>query len=268
MVMQRDFAIGHGTGNDFVILPDDTWDPTPSTVRALCDRRTGIGGDGILRVVRLDGEWFMDYRNADGSLAEMCGNGARVFARYLLESGLEERTSGEFLTRAGQVAYRVLPDGAIAVTMSAPVIGTHVIVRVGDREWAGDAVFAPNPHAVVEVSDLADAGDLLGAPGIPPDVFPEGANIEFVRVDAPGRVSMRVFERGVGETMSCGTGAVAVAAAHAAEYGIALCDGVLVEVPGGLLTVRALGAESVALEGPAVLVAHGQLAADWIDANP
>ena len=224
------FVKGHGTGNDFVLLPDPSGDLdlTPARVTRLCDRRFGIGGDGVLRVVRTaadpvsapmadDAEWFMDYRNADGSVAEMCGNGARVFARFLVDAGLASAGPGRIATRAGvlDVDVPVDPDADVTVTMGrATTIRAKVIphVEVGGRAHAAVGVLVPNPHAVVFVSDLAEAGDLLSPPHISPGAaFPDGANVEFAVRHAPGHVSMRVHERGVGETLSCGTGAVAVA---------------------------------------------------------
>jgi diaminopimelate epimerase len=225
MTEGRAFAKGNGTGNDFVLLPDPEGDLdlTAAQVRAVCDRRFGIGGDGVLRVVRTEvagddvqqlaggAEWFMDYRNADGSVAEMCGNGARVFARYLVQEGLVEAGAGVIGTRAGVLAVDVPHafDGDVTIAMgtaTTPLLRALPQVVVGERSWPATGVLCPNPHAVVFVDDLAEAGDLLAAPQVvPAAVFPDGVNIEFVVRHEPGHVRMRVHERGVGET-PCGTG--------------------------------------------------------------
>ena len=191
------FRKGHGTGNDFVLLPAGSPDPSALQVRRLTDRRRGIGGDGVLRVVRTAdatepdvramaprAEWFMDYRNADGSLAEMCGNGARLFARHLVDAGHEQ--PGEFLiaTRGGVRRALVPAEGDIEVEIgTAELSRVRVMpqVRVGERAWPATAVFVPNPHAVVFVDDLDDAGPLHQAPEVDPAaVFPDGVNVEFV----------------------------------------------------------------------------------------
>jgi diaminopimelate epimerase len=262
------FVKGHGTENDFVVLPDldDELDLTPELVAAVCDRRAGIGADGVLRVVRAapgtDARWFMDYRNADGSIAQMCGNGIRVFARYLVDHLLEP--AGEFVvaTRGGLRVVRLGETGDVTVEMgrhTLPETGP-LTVRVGAREWPALAVTMPNPHAVAFVSDLADAGDLLAPPRVtPPEAFPEGVNVEFVVARGPRHVAMRVHERGVGETRSCGTGACAVMVAAARRDGLARPVAYTVDVPGGRLEIAEDADGSVSMTGPAVLVAEGEL---------
>jgi diaminopimelate epimerase len=275
------FVKGHGTGNDFVIIPDPeaALDLTPEQVKAVCDRRFGIGGDGVLRAVPTssvaevadqagDAEWFMDYRNADGSIAEMCGNGARVFARYLVESGLNEPGLLHFATRSGVLRAEVPVAGDVAVSMGVATRdpGGELEVSISDRSWPGIGVHAPNPHVIVEVADVAEAGSLLTAPAIAPESsVPDGANVEFVQVLAPGHVRMRVHERGAGETLSCGTGACAVAWAHAGQYGTSLLSGVRVDVPGGTVRIHESESGSLVLIGPAILVAHGTLDVAWWD---
>jgi diaminopimelate epimerase len=264
------FAKGHGTENDFVLLPDldGTLDVSADVVRALCDRRAGIGGDGLLRVTR-DGEhWFMDYRNADGSIAEMCGNGVRVFARYLYEEGLVPLGPLTVATRAGLKGV-VLAEDSVTVDMGPPVFGAESSAELDGAEHPGAAVSMGNPHLVCPVDlPLADL-DLTRAPGFDAAVFPDGVNVEFVVAaePLPGadlHVAMRVHERGVGETRSCGTGACAVAAAalrrEGRDRGI-----VAVDVPGGRVTVTLDGVTSL-LTGPAVIVARGVLDAAWVDA--
>jgi diaminopimelate epimerase len=246
------FAKGHGTGNDFVILPDpdDTIDLTPELAAALCDRRFGIGGDGVLRVVRAGEGWFMDYRNSDGSLAEMCGNGARLFARYLLDSGLVVGERFDFGTRAGVVVAAV--GDQLAVAMTRPRMYGESAARVGPVHLAGAAVDVGNPHLVCRVPDVSVI-DLGTAPEFDTEFFPGGVNVEVIDGDASG-VRMRVYERGSGETLSCGTGACAVAAV--------VLDGgtgvVSVEVPGGRLTVT-IEDDRCWLAGPAVVLAEGEV---------
>ncbi|SCL48387.1 diaminopimelate epimerase [Micromonospora peucetia] len=272
------FTKGHGTGNDFVILPDpdNRLDLTPGVVAALCDRRRGIGGDGVLRVVRAakhpvgadlagEAEWFMDYWNADGSFAEMCGNGARVFVRYLVATGLAE-PAGEALpvaTRAGVVRALVTAD-AIAVEMRRPRLYDTSTATLGSLTLPGTAVDVGNPHLVCALPTGLEltALDLTRAPDVDPVIFPAGVNVEFTAPGEPvdgtdGHVQMRVYERGSAETLSCGTGACAVAAVALRDAG--RDTGVLaVDVPGGRLSVT-ITEDSCWLAGPAILVATGTL---------
>jgi diaminopimelate epimerase len=269
------FAKGHGTENDFVLLPDPDGrlDVTPDLVRILCDRRAGIGGDGLLRIVRsaaepdapAGAEWFMDYRNADGSIAEMCGNGVRVFARYLYEQGLADLGPLSVGTRAGVRAV-VLTEDAVTVDMGPPVFGPETTATLGGTTYAGSAVSMGNPHLVCPVSVPLDDLDLTRAPAFDAAVFPDGVNVEFVvpaapLADADLHVAMRVHERGVGETRSCGTGTCAVAAAALRAEGLDRGT-VAVDVPGGRVTVTLDGVTCL-LTGPAVIVAEGVLDAAW-----
>ena len=270
------FVKGHGTGNDFVIISDvdGHLDLTPDQVRWLCDRRRGIGGDGVLRVVRTEhvpgfedfaavAEFFMDYRNADGSLAEMCGNGARVFVRYLDATGLVTDNEVVIATRGGLRSTRINPDRTITIDMgraTTPRGRALPQVSVGDLSWPATGVLIPNPHAVVFVDDLTQAGDLLVAPAVAPvDVFPDGVNVEFVAARGERHVAMRVHERGVGETLSCGTGACAVAwAARRHEDAEVTGESTWqVDVPGGTVHVTETVEGALLLTGPADLVARG-----------
>ena len=270
-----EFAKGHGTRNDFVLVTDaDAARPlTEGDVRFLTDRRAGIGGDGVLRAVRarhVDGWagdpdlWFMDYRNADGSLAEMCGNGVRVFVRYLAEEGLipADTTTIELGTRAGLRSAELLPDGRVKVWMGRPTTSHETTtVHLGDRQWPATGVDVGNPHAVVVLADGDDLAtlDLRDAPAWTPRTnFPHGANIEFVQHLAPGRIRMRVFERGVGETDACGTGTVAAASVIAHNNHHQTDGRWIVEVPGGEVEVDLAGGEAW-LTGPAVIVARGHV---------
>ncbi|WP_216208036.1 diaminopimelate epimerase [Amycolatopsis aidingensis] len=265
-----EFRKGHGTQNDFVVLPDAAGrlDLTPTRVAALCDRRQGLGADGVLRVTRpaalgveSAGEWFMDYRNADGSLAEMCGNGVRVFARYLVDAGLVTATEFVVGSRAGDRRVLVHPDRSVTVHMGESRIVGSSVTAVGDNEFSGVAVDVGNPH-LVSFMDTEVAGlDLREQPVFDRDFFPEGVNLEFVNSVGEGMLRMRVYERGVGETRSCGTGTVAVVAAalHLRGTDTGRCT---VEVPGGVVEV-AVETGVATLTGPAEMVARGELDEAW-----
>jgi diaminopimelate epimerase len=297
------FAKGHGTQNDFVILldPDGAVGLTAGLVTRLCDRRAGIGGDGVLRAVRtaaLDPaalgsaalgsagqadwvpgaqsapEWFMDYRNADGSLAEMCGNGIRVFARYLVERGLVRGPEFTVATRSGPRQLTLRADGDVTVGMgTVAVLGTgHAVV--GGEACDGLRICVGNPHLACLVTRPLDGFDLTAPPKLDAGEFPEGGNVELVRVTGPGSAEVRVHERGSGETRSCGTGAVAAAAAAARAAGqdpagqdpAGQDQGAWrLTLPGGELTVTLADGASW-LTGPAVIVAEGELDPDWLGA--
>ncbi|WP_144764062.1 diaminopimelate epimerase [Curtobacterium sp. 9128] len=289
------FTKGQGTGNDFVLFadPDATVDLTPERIRAIADRRFGVGADGVIRAVRSaaipEGRailaedpaatWFMDYHNADGTVAEMCGNGIRVFARYLTESGLVELGAGETLSvgsRKGIVDIQRQTNG-FSADLGRWGLGIEgggsddVLVRAKnlDRARPGLGIDVGNPHVVVAVAtedELADL-DLTYVPVLDPAPA-AGANVEFVLPGDPlvqdgiGQITMRVHERGSGETLSCGTGAVAAALATRYWAGASAPDTWRVRVPGGVVTVRMFAAEDgehVSLAGPAELVFSGDL---------
>ncbi len=280
------FLKGHGTENDFVLLPDPDGSVhgalDPHRVRALCDRHTGIGADGVLRVIRAtefdagrgqEAAWFMDYHNADGSVAEMCGNGIRVFGRYLALEGLVDparpvpvgtRDGVKTLTFAGGVA-----GGGITVDMGAPKVleDTEVAVTVDgvERRWPALHVDMGNPHAVAfldDGADLAEVGPLLTQPWYDAAIYPVGANVEFVVRRGPAHLAMRVHERGSGETRSCGTGACAVMVAaaladEAAGSGEARDAPYRIDLPGGSLSITWTTDDRVLMTGPAMIVAQG-----------
>jgi diaminopimelate epimerase len=273
------FTKGHGTGNDFVILadPDGTLELTPALVAALCDRHRGIGADGVLRVVRSakhpdavglagDAEWFMDYWNADGSIAEMCGNGVRVFTRYLISSGLATAPEDGLpvATRAG-VVRAVAGERTISVHMTTPRVYAASTATVGQLTVPGMAVDCGNPHLVCGLHDGVSLSslNLFTAPGFDPALFPAGTNVEFVAAGEPVEgadvhVHMRVYERGSAETLSCGSGALAVGAVALRDAGLP-AGVVAVDVPGGRLSVTATADGAWWLAGPAVLVASGEI---------
>ena len=293
------FSKGHGTGNDFVLVadPEDTHAIGPDQAAALCDRHRGIGADGLIRAVPSrflpegrellvdapDAEWFMDYRNADGSLSEMCGNGVRVFVHFLRAEGLIDLPDGGSLTigTRGGVKTVVRTGDGYAVDMGpwefifpgeASAKAMDSLVTADGLEVARPAlsVSMGNPHTVVALAELAElAGTrLFTAPQVDP-VPPNGTNVEFVVPAEPlvhdgvGSVTMRVHERGVGETQSCGTGACAAAVAIRHWAGAEAPDAWQVHVPGGVVGVKFFagpgGHEHVELSGPAVIVASGTL---------
>jgi diaminopimelate epimerase len=282
-ISERHFTKGHGTENDFVLIADldGSRDVSVDQVQRLTDRRAGIGADGVIRVVPTQAaaeqyvrdqadqaRWFMDYRNADGSDAEMCGNGSRVFAAYLRREGLETADEFAIATRGGVKVVR-FENGLIAVNLGGwrivDVDGAHekgfdAMVKVrGHDPMPGLSLDLGNPHVVVALPDSADlsALDLSDVPEVNP-AAPYGTNVEFVRPIGPGHIAMRVHERGVGETRSCGTGAAA--AAMATRWWAAAdtaTDEWRVDLAGGTLRVRALPGQEVELAGPAVLVADG-----------
>jgi diaminopimelate epimerase len=286
------FAKGHGTENDFVILVDPAGGQglSPGLAARLCDRRAGIGADGVLRAVRTDAlrgggatavpngsgpdspagaapEWFMDYRNHDGSTAEMCGNGIRVFARYLAERGLATGPAFTVATRSGSRRVRLEEDGDVTAEMGAVTLlgpGRAVLAGPGGLAYEGLRVSVGNPHLACLVDAPLAGFDLTGPPRLDAAQFPEGGNVELVRVTGPGTAEMRVHERGSGETRSCGTGAVAAAAAAARAAGQDQGSW-QVSVPGGQLTVL-LESGASWLRGPAVIVAEGELDEAWLTA--
>ncbi len=258
--MSYAYLKGHGTENDFVVLPDADGsvhgDLSPERVRALCDRRAGIGADGVLRAVRRSGgRWFMDYRNGDGSVGEMCGNGIRVFARYLAEREGESFPM-EIETRSGVKTLERAGDEFTA-DMGAPELLGETTVSVGERTWSARHVSMGNPHAVAFVDDLAEAGPLLEPPGRDLAVYPDGVNVEFVVRRGEHHVAMRVHERGAGETRSCGTGACAVAVVAALADDAPRDTPYRVDVPGGTLTIVWTADDRVLMTGPAEIVAVG-----------
>ncbi|GAA0316962.1 diaminopimelate epimerase [Kineococcus aurantiacus] len=304
MTSEISFTKGHGTENDFVLVadPDGSWNPDAALVAAICDRRAGLGGDGLIRAVRTaaapdaaalagQAEWFMDYRNADGSIAEMCGNGVRVFAEFLLRGGFLPAGAGDgdwfpVATRAGLKRLRREADGSWTADMGpwsltggrrALADGSDALVQVHGLDGVARpalSVDLGNPHTVVALPHAAEleAADLTRAPEVQP-VPPHGTNVELVvpvdvlDVDGDGDpdvgdIAMRVHERGSGETRSCGTGACAAALATRAWAGEGAPDVWRVRVPGGRLVVTVGAGSSLAegtvwLSGPARLVATG-----------
>jgi len=299
MTRERTFVKGHGTGNDFLLYadPDGEAPITDADVVALADRHTGIGADGVIRAVRTAAvpevadqvgaaEWFMDYRNADGSIATMCGNGLRVYVAYLERYGylaLDDGATTTIATRSGTLTVRkeldeytvdmgiwAAPGGESAL---AEGFDATVVLAGLDEPRPGLRIDVPNPHTVIALTDL----DVLAAVdlSVPPRVEPEpedGTNVELVvplgeravevvdedgevvGTDRVGVVQMRVHERGVGETLSCGTGACAAAVATRLWFGDDAPNDWVVLVPGGQLRVVMLDGGGIELSGPVQLV--------------
>jgi diaminopimelate epimerase len=280
---------GHGTENDFVVLPDLDAEVSlsPSMVRAVCDRRAGIGADGVLRVTRTElatepdvrvqaelAEYFMDYHNADGSIAEMCGNGLRVFGRYLQQFGLltdEQATAGASVTVATRGGPKSLSfDGAEVTSELGQATLRPERPKVTAAGLAGEfgsvAIDLPNPHVVVELASLEQLAALrLTEPPQVRPALPDGQNVEFIVRTGPNELRMRVFERGSGETRSCGTGIAAVVVAAAGDQ--AGVGEWVVEVPGGRCRVWWNADGGLVLAGPAVLVASVELSPEWLAAH-
>jgi diaminopimelate epimerase len=281
------FVKGHGTENDFVLLPDPDGtlhaDLDADSVRRLTDRHAGVGADGVIRVVpsaALDdgielaaqAEWFMDYRNADGSVAEMCGNGVRVMARYLWSAGLAQGRDLAIGTRGGVRRVHDESGGSYTVAMGRPEqVAAEEPVQVRTRRAVPElnelegvafdavAVRAPNPHAVVFVDDFSIVRPLRAPRVEPAGLFPDGVNVEYVVDRGDRHIELRVWERGVGETRSCGTGVCAAAWATMRRDGAKPGETYTVDVPGGRLRVMELDDGSLLLNGPAVLGVSGEI---------
>ena len=283
------FLKGHGTENDFVVLVDVDVAVrlTPANIQALADRRAGIGGDGILRIAKAadlvatgelealpadvsETDWFMDYRNADGSVAEMCGNGVRVFAHALVATGLASEGTIRIGTRAGLRPATVSEvDGnaaTVSVDMGVPEVLGVSNVLFNEHRFAGLAIDVGNPHVAAIVPGLSES-DLSALPieqqpDFDTEFFPHGVNVEIATEMRDGQVHMRVHERGAGETRSCGTGIVATAMAALADAGEH--DGrVEVHVPGGTVTVEFTDGRA-RMTGPSRLVGGGALAPELL----
>ena len=258
MTNQMTATYGHGTENDFVILfdPEGQCDVTAEQVAAICNRTTGIGADGFIRIIKRDTKWFMDYRNADGSIAEMCGNGIRVMARYLVVNGHQPEGIFAIDTRAGVKHLRVPMTGDISVNMGQVTDEMEeVSVTQNSHDWAGLNISVGNPHAVIFVDDLEQVGSLENAPVVQPRAsYPEGVNVEFVQILPNQEARMRVHERGSGETRSCGTGTCAVALAATIHSGGKLPSRWTIYPPGGRLIVDIDGHSNATLIGPAELI--------------
>jgi diaminopimelate epimerase len=263
------FAKYQGIGNDFVMLadPNDEVRLRPDVVRRICDRRFGIGGDGVIRVAPAkDGaELFMDYVNSDGSIGEMCGNGIRCIAIFAREEGMTVSRKIDIATRAGVKTVEILDDQTVRADMGAPIFrpdkipvnwegpdALHAKLDIDRDQLEVSCLSMGNPHAVIFVEHELRAPVVSGPLIEKHAMFPKGTNVEFVRVESPDHVRMRVWERGSGETLACGTGACAAAVAAKLIHGAS--DKITVSLPGGDLLVEWSGTvddeEPVYMTGP------------------
>lgn len=246
------FTKMHGLQNDFVVV-DGPVEPSLELVRAMCHRRAGIGADGLLAVSASPdtGRVRMQYWNADGSEAEMCGNGLRCVANYARKIGLVGDDAFVVDTPVGPRAVVVTDRDTVSVDLGPASVGESFDLE--GRSWT--KVDVGNPHVVTAVADPADVEVAVEGPRIERDpMFPTGTNVEFVRVEGD-RIDMRVWERGVGETLACGTGMVAVAAAAMAADPARTTWSV--HVPGGRGGVRFENGASW-LTGPVATVFTGE----------
>lgn len=270
------FRKGHGTGNEFILVSGlDGYFADPKSVtpivQNLCNRDHGLGADGVLRVARAsefevdDAQYFMDYTNADGSISATCGNGLRVFARYLVEAGLENRGQFTIGTRAGTVTVAISETDTdftnIAMTMGHVSLGPmNVTVETETGSWPAVGIAGMNNHAVSVVDDIVSAGSLADIPtALPAGTYPDGVNFEFIQEKSPTHIAIRTHERGVGETLSCGSGACAAAYVHATSNHLNDPWTVQVDVLGGTVYVDSDTDGILTLRGPAVFVAEGTI---------
>jgi diaminopimelate epimerase len=266
-----EFVKAHGTGNDFVVVEDltDRYQITPELVRAICDRHFGIGADGLIRIAPgTEAPYFMDYRNADGSVAEMCGNGVRVVGKYLGDRGYVS-TSFDLETRAGVKHLELHADDRggvdrVTVDMGAPEVDDERTLEVDGEAVTATVLSMGNPHAVLFVEDVDKAPVTTLGPTLEthPAFLPARTNVEFAQVVDRTVVRQRTWERGVGETLACGTGACAVAVA-AQVRGLA-GHPVTIELRGGRLELDWTPGGTVRMTGPAREVAHGTLTDDLL----
>ena len=254
---------GHGTHNDFVLVfdEDDKIKFTPEQIKRICDRKSGVGSDGFIKIIKKDGTWFMDYSNADGSVGEMCGNGIRVMARYLTDRGYQPSGIYAINTRAGKKFLAVPEVGDISVNMGqVSQVPGEIAVQANSNSYRGFNIDVGNPHAVVFTDDLVKIGDLKTAPQVSPaDEYPDGVNVEFAQFLENGEINMRVYERGVGETQSCGTGICAIALAATIEKKKRVPIKWIINPPGGKLVVEIDGHNNATLTGAAELVKEVEL---------
>jgi diaminopimelate epimerase len=271
-----DFTKMHGLGNEFVII-DAMTRPcvlTPKLVRRIADRHFGVGCDQVLMVEppnRPEADFYYRIFNADGTEAEQCGNGARCFARFVYKNGLINRKNIVLETRSGMTQVRILDDDQVTVDMGQPlplilphdepvVPPSTYAMPIREREITFTSVSMGNPHAVVTVDDVdrAPVNSLGRQLGDRRDLFPQGVNVGFMRVRGKDRIRLRVYERGTGETLACGSGACA--AFYAAHSRNLIGNHALVDLPGGQLAIMwGDDGQSVLMTGPATFVYTGNI---------
>ncbi len=278
--MELQFSKMHGLGNDFIVIEDldEEMDFAPEAIEWLCDRNFGIGGDGLILVRPgvSGGDFFMAYYNADGGAAEMCGNGIRCLAKYVVDHGLVDEDQDDMVvdTLGGQKLIRITRDDdgwmyLATVDMGVPVLDPAAVPTtiddgaVVDRpiltdlgEFRVTAVSMGNPHAVIVVDDVDEAPVETVGPLLEQDPrFPRRTNVEFAHLVDPGHIALRVWERGVGETLACGTGACATLVAFSL-LGLTGREAV-VDLPGGELGIEWAEDDHVYMTGPAEEVFQG-----------
>ena len=260
--MKLAFAKMHGAGNDFLVL-DCTTRPfslSPSQVEKLADRHLGVGFDQLL-VVERPRSPGADFRyrifNADGGEVEQCGNGARCFVKFVHAKGLTQKREITVETLGGVIRPRLEEDGEVTVDMGKPVLSGEEILEVGSEKVRVALVSMGNPHAVQLVADVQSAPVATQGPRIERHArFPKGVNAGYLQVLDRHAAKLRVWERGAGETLSCGTGACA--AAVVGISGNLLSSPVRIETRGGTLTIAWPGGDNaVTMKGPAALVYEG-----------
>ncbi len=262
------FEKWQGLGNNYLILERDLWPIaiTSAVAKRLCDRAFGVGGDGVLEIANEGSAPRMIVWNPDGSQAENCGNGIRMVARYLAASD-RLPADGTVLTGAGPVRVTLPEDGTVRVAMGRatfPAGADRTTLVVDGQEIEFLEVSMGNPHAIIEHENPSQVVGELG-PHVEVDArFPERTNVEFVRVDGPDALTMSVWERGVGETLACGTGACAAAVAAVGLGG--LTSPVTVHLAGGDLAIDVDDDLEVTMTGPAEAVYAGRLSRTLADA--
>lgn len=283
MTPQIEFSKWQGIGNDYIIVAvnDIAFEITPPRAAAICDRHFGIGSDGILLWSGTESSGFrLTIYNPDGSIAEMCGNGIRMLAKYLMRRGYATEPLLAVETDAGMIAPSVAVDGQVRVKMGTARLGGSGIVGFTGADLVSEAICKTlvacgrefeftfvdmgNPHCVIEVDELTGIEmDLLGPAIENHELFPNRTNVEFMKVLSTSEVAMRVWERGVGETNACGTGACAVAVAAFRTRGVR--SPITVHLPGGDLLVEVDLKMNVVMTGPAEEIFSGTMSEDLIN---
>ncbi|RJQ45266.1 MAG: diaminopimelate epimerase [Gaiellales bacterium] len=278
-----EFSKWHGIGNDYIIIAaaELDFELTPERVRLICDRHFGIGADGILLWDTSERAQFsLEIFNPDGSTAEMCGNGIRMLASHLYLSGEAPEPEFTVHTEAGIITPRVLEDHRVRVHMGKAKLGGANISgyegvpgeseAVGERLNAGGDFYEftfvdmGNPHCIIATADPGAVDLAAIGPAIERhEIFPNRTNVEFIRVDGPSEVTMRVWERGVGETNACGTGACAVAVAAARTQGAS--SPMTVHLSGGDLEIEVGEDLDVYMTGPAEEIYVGEMSRAFIN---
>ncbi len=274
--MQIRFTKMHGLGNDFVVIDgvNQSFVPEPEQIRFLADRRFGVGCDQVLLVERAWAEGAdFGYRifNADGGEVQQCGNGARCFARYVHDHGLSSKNPIVVDTRAARLTLQIRDDGQVTVEMGVPQLDPSRIpfdasetapeynLQIDGHRYRIGALSMGNPHAVLQVDDI----DLAPVETLGPQLeshprFPQRVNAGFLQIVDRGHVRLRVYERGAGETLACGSGACAAVVAGRIQD--RLDTDVAVDLRGGRLMISWPGpGHSVTMTGPATTVFEGQI---------